>query len=89
MAVDLYQTHSDSIIAPASRCFAITPSDSQDLLFVTKAIYIGESGDLVLRSPSGTADVTFMNVVSGTVLDVRAVAIRATGTTAAALVGMA
>lgn len=84
-----FQTYADSPTAPALMCYAITPSDTANLPHLTKALYIGEGGDVVLRSAMGEADVTFTNVPSGYILDVRALAVRATGTTAAAIVGLA
>ena len=44
---------------------------------------------MTLRGVNGAADVTFRNVPSGMTLDVRAVFIRATGTTASDLVAFA
>ena len=79
----------DSATAPSQNCFTIVPHNSQDLTTVTKAIYVGNGGDVVLRSYRGATDVTFRNVPSGGVLDVRAIAVRATGTTATDLVGLA
>lgn len=89
MPKDNFQSSSDSLIAPAQTCFEVTPNDSQELETVTKAIYVGEAGDVVLRSVDSTADVTFRNVPSGAILDVRVSAIRSTGTTAAFIVGLA
>jgi hypothetical protein len=88
MSDDL-SNYADSPIAPAMLCFAITPSDSQPLPQLTKALYIGEGGNLVLRSALGDTDVTFANVPSGYILDVRAISVRATGTTATAIIGLA
>ena len=84
-----FQNYADSPMAPALLCFAVTPSDADDLPHLTKALYIGEGGDLVLRSALGDTDVMFTNLPSGYILDVRAVAVRATGTSAAAIVGLA
>jgi hypothetical protein len=44
---------------------------------------------VVLRSARGSEDVTFRNLPAGYTLDVRVRAVRANGTTAAALVGLA
>lgn len=79
----------DSAMAPALECFAITPDDTAILPSLTKAIYVGTGGDIVLRSARGEADVTFRNIPSGYILDVRVAAIRATGTTADDIVGLA
>lgn len=84
-----FQNYADSPTAPALLCFEITPDDTQAVAHLTKALYIGEGGDLVLRSSMGDADVTFRNLPSGYILDVRAVAVRATGTTASAIIGLA
>ena len=89
MPKDRFQNTSDSLIAPAHVCFPITPDDSTDLVQVTKAIYIGSGGDVTLRSIDGPEDVTFANVPSGSILDVRVLSIRATGTTADSIVGLA
>lgn len=88
MTNDFYN-YADSPTAPALLCYAITPSDSAELPHLTKALYIGEGGNVVLRSAQGDVDVTFANLPSGYILDVRAVAVRATGTTASAIVGLA
>lgn len=79
----------DSPIAPAEFCFTILPDDIANLPRATKGIYVGESGDIVLRAVRSQSDVTFKNVPAGATLDVRAFAVRDTGTTAGSLVGMA
>ena len=84
-----FENFADSPTAPALTCFEITPSDTVDLDRVTKALFVGEAGDVVVRSAKGDADVTFRNLPAGYILDVRVKAVRATGTTAASLVGMA
>ena len=56
---------------------------------MTKAIYVGGQGDVTLRAIESDADVTFRNVPSGAILDVRTANIRATGTTATDIVGLA
>ena len=54
-----FADYADSPTAPALLCFEITPNDTALLPRLTKARYIGGGGDLVLRTPLGTADVTF------------------------------
>lgn len=81
--------HADSPISPATDCFAIAPSDSAELRRVTKAIYVGTGGDIVVRPLHAPADVTFRNLPAGGMIDVCAIAVRATGTTAADLVALA
>jgi hypothetical protein len=89
MNVDSFQNNAQSSITPSENCFAITPDDLNELPFLTKAIYIGSGGDLVLLIGQSQTPVTFRNVLAGSVLDVRVRGVRNTGTTAADLVGLA
>ena len=89
MSHDPFASSADSPIAPAELCFPITPSDTAALQTATKALFVGTGGTVTLRSVRGTADVSFKNVPDGAVLDVRVSAVRATGTTAADIVGLA
>lgn len=89
MTSDRFGTYADAPDAPATQAFAIVPSDGAELPAVTKAIYVGSSGDVTLRPLRGTADVTYRNVPEGAYLTVRASHVRATGTTAGDLVGEA
>lgn len=89
MSADSFSGYADSLTAPASNCFAIAPSDTVELTIVTKALYVGTGGDVVLRPVNGSADVTFRNVPDGGIIDVRTRAVRAAGTTAADIVGLA
>lgn len=81
--------HPDSPIAPSQVSFAIAPSDTAALPQVTKGIYVGTGGDITCRSLRSDADVTFVNVPTGYILDVCLVAIRESGTTAGNLIGLA
>lgn len=83
-----FEDFADSPTAPALDCFVISPNDGSDLPRVTKALYIGEGGDVVLRPAMGNEDIVFRNVPAGYILDVRVRAVRITGTTASALVGL-
>ena len=86
---DPFTQNSDSVFAPSRAPFAIVPHDTDPLSTVPKALYVGTGGDLVLRGVGASADVTFRNVASGQLIDVRASHVRATGTTAADIVALA
>jgi len=88
MFEDPFENSANSLIAPASECFSITPNDAQDLTKATKAVYVGSGGDLVVRPLGSSSDVTFRNVISGSILDIRVRAIRETGTSAFDIVGL-
>ena len=89
MPIDNFSTTSDSPIAPAQDCFPIAPDDIAELSKITKAIYVGSGGDVTVRALRADTDVVFRNVPDGYILDIRASAVRANGTTATDLIGLA
>lgn len=86
---DSFISYADQPTAPSTNCFAIVPSDADELPAVTKGIYVGEGGDVTLRSVRGAGEVTFRNLPAGYIIDVRTRVVMQTGTTASSLVGMA
>ena len=76
---DTFESHAVSITAPPSNAAPVTPSDSTDLPFVSRAIYVGTAGDLRVRTHAGQ-DVTYRGVSGTKVL--RVTRVFATGTTA-------
>jgi hypothetical protein len=84
-----YEYFEGPIEAPAFRAYAATPSESTDLPFVSRAIYVGTGGDLVVRMEGNDDDtpVTFANVPDGVWLPIRVRRIR-TASTASDLVVM-
>jgi hypothetical protein len=84
---DLFSNHAPGLESPAVHGFAVTPSDGVDLVDVTRAVYVGGSGNVALTLLSG-ATLTLAGVAGGTLLPLRAKAIKATGTTATNLVGL-
>lgn len=86
---DRFESQADSLSLPARDAFAITPHATNEVNPLPKAIYVGTGGTIVLRAADGTADVTLKNVASGQIVDIRARFIRAAGTTAADIVGLA
>lgn len=86
---DAFSHRADSAEAPSSHPITVIPSDTEPLAATPKALYIGSGGTVVLRTASGTPDVTFKNIASGQILPVRAKYVRAAGTTAADIVALA
>lgn len=63
---------------PASQAFAVTPGTSP-LAHVTRGVWVGTSGNLVVTMEGGGNDVTFPNVQDGTLLPIRVTHILASG----------
>jgi hypothetical protein len=78
---DRYAGTGDDLLAPASDGAAVTPSDTVPLATVSKRLWVGGAGNVRLVTVRG-APLTYASVPAGTYLDVRALQIMATGTTA-------
>ncbi len=85
---DRFNRWADAAGSPARDAFAITPHDSNALTAVPKALLIGAGGALRFRAIDAIADVS-VTVVTGQLLPVRVAYVRATGTTAGQIVGLA
>ncbi len=88
MENDFFAGSANSLTSPAEDCFAILPSDTENLVQATKAIFVGQGGDVRLIPLRGSEPITFVNLASGSMLDVRARRVLALGTTAADLIGL-
>jgi hypothetical protein len=76
---DQFQNRGDNSWAPARRCFAITPHDTNELPFITKGLRAGADGTITFRAVDSEADVAHP-VLKGERIDVRVTHVRATGT---------
>ena len=86
---DKFSRDPDSVIQPARHAFAITPHATNEIDPIPKAIYVGTGGNILLRAADSGSDVLLKNIAPGQIIDVRARFIRAAGTTAADIVGLA
>jgi ABC-type sugar transport system substrate-binding protein len=84
-AANTVPKHSIESIKPPTRFAAITPSDSVDLEAVTRAIHVGEAGDLAVVGAEGD-EVIFKGLAAGTVKVGSFRRVKATGTSAASLI---
>lgn len=81
-AVDRWQgRNAAALIVPLTDGEAVTPHASNEFTYVSRELYIGTGGDVVVVLISG-ASLTYKNVPSGTRLAVRAKRVAASGTTA-------
>lgn len=77
---DPFAGAASGLSGPATRHFAVTPSDSADLVIRPRALVFQSDGSAVIRDEAGT-DVTYARY-AGDTLPIRAVRVLATGTTA-------
>ncbi len=84
---DSFADHSVGLTAPAIHAEAITPNDGADLANATRALYIGQPGNVRVRTVGGDI-VTFAGMQGGVVYPIRADRVLATGTTASDIVGL-
>jgi hypothetical protein len=86
---DSFAQYQDAENAPSRAPYSVVPHDSNALPTVPKGLYVGVGGDVTLRGISGSADVTYRNLPDASYIAVRASHVRATGTTASALIAEA
>lgn len=84
---DPFVTHGGSLDSPALHAAAVTPSDSTDLATTARGLYVGGAGNIAVTTAGGD-DVTFTGVGAGTILPVRVARVKATSTTATAIVAL-
>ena len=85
---DSFATTVDAPSAPATKALAVTPHDSNPIIDIPKALFVGTGGNITMRGLNGAADQLWKNVPSGAVLPFRAQYVRATGTTAADILAL-
>lgn len=87
MAIDRNLGDARSLSGPPENAFAVTPGDSTELDYVTRAIYVGGAGNLAVLTQGGQT-VTFSNLPAGSMIPIRARRVMATNTTATLLIGL-
>ena len=77
----------EGMTSPADNAAAVTPSDSTDLSYISRALYVGTGGNIVVTMMGG-GDVTFTNVQDGSNLPIRVSRVKSTSTTASNIVNI-
>jgi len=85
--IDNHLRFSDGLTTPVRSAAAVTPSDTVDLPYTTKALYIGASGDVTVNMLD-TGTITYTGLKAGTTYPLRVTRVLATGTTATAIVAL-
>ena len=84
---DEFQNHTTSLTSPATAGETVIPHDDTDLAFCTRGLYVGASGTVVAVLISGD-EITLNDAQAGVIYPLRIRRIKATGTSAAGLVGL-
>jgi hypothetical protein len=85
--MDNFSNFPTTPISPARGGELVAPSDTSDLSQVSRAIYVGQGGDVALTLVDGNA-VTFEAVPGGSLLPIRVRAIAASGTSATGIIAL-
>lgn len=84
--MDLFRDNRQKLNSPLTKGFAITPSDSEDLDFLTRQIRItGNAGNIAVIWADGTESIE--PVAAGDIFAWRIARVKATGTTATGIRG--
>ena len=87
MANDDFNKNQPGLGSPARNVASVTPNDSVDLTKSSRALYVGVAGDIKITTVQGDT-VTFVGVLSGTILPIRVQRVFATGTTATSIISL-
>jgi hypothetical protein len=86
-AVDTFSGDAVSLVGPCRDAAAVTPSDANDLGFVTRALYVGGAGAVTVIMANGET-VASAAVPAGTTIPIRVSRVKATGTAASSIVAL-
>ena len=85
--IDDFENHTVGLTSPCSAAEAVAPSDTADLTYASRVLYIGTPGDLRIEMLSGDV-VTLVGVPGGSAYPIRAVKVLSTGTTAGSILAL-
>lgn len=88
-AVDIFPegTYTADSLSSFKHAVAVAPSDTVDLVNVTKALFIGGTGTLTVIMQDGST-VLFTSPLAGQIIHLRVSRVKATGTTATNIVAL-
>lgn len=89
MSTDVFDTKiGANVLGTATGFSAVTLSNTVDLPFTSRALYVGTGGNITVYAANSTTPVVFTNVGTGTILPVAVSRVLATGTTASNIVAL-
>lgn len=87
-AVDTFKQQPETEWSPATSSVSVTPSDSEELAYLTRALYVGVGGNLSVKLRDDSAAVVFVGVAEGTILPLQVKQVMATNTTATNIIAL-
>jgi len=87
-AVDTFKQQPETEWSPATSSVSVTPSDSEELAYLTRALYVGVGGNLSVKLRDDSAAVVFVGVAEGTILPLQVKQVMATDTTATNIIAL-
>jgi hypothetical protein len=84
--IDKFSAMTEGLSSPPSDMIAVTPDDSTDLTYVSRAINVATSGTVRVTTRWGTT--ASISVAAGIIFPIRVRRIWATGTTATGIVAL-
>lgn len=85
---DLFSSAASGLNSPPSRAFDVTPHNTNELAVATRGIMVTGAGDVAVVTVEGD-EVVLPGLQPGTQYAIRAKIIKATGTTATGIKGLA
>lgn len=87
-AIDTFKQQPELRWSPAASAVAVTPSDSTELTYVARALYVGVGGNLAVKLRDDSTAVVLVGVAEGSVLPLQVKQVMATDTTATNIVAL-
>jgi hypothetical protein len=87
-ATDQFASFSEGLTSPADNAVAVTPHNSTDLTYASRALYIGGAGNVSVEMVGGQSAVVFVGLPAGTILPIRVTRVNSTSTTATSIVAI-
>lgn len=84
---DKFENIRPALESPGEGILEVTPDDATDLGQVSRALYVGASGDIAVRMKDGSTG-TLVGVSAGMILPLRVTRVLATGTTASSIIAV-
>jgi hypothetical protein len=87
-AIDTFKQQPETEWSPATSSVSVTPSDTEQLTYLSRALYVGVSGNVSVKLRDDTNAVVFVGVAEGTILPLQVKQVTATNTTATNIIAL-